>query len=175
MFVRGPFVTRPLGGRNWPCRAIAAMPVGSGGAPAHAFIRIDQDRCRKTERSDAGRDLLNLLLRVGACVAGMGSYLVDGYDHVSIRQDMPPLPEHARQTRHASRQSSCSDGIIAARCRCAIVAHRSHCALPAHVSHKETVSTASRLHRRLGHQISGFRTSSRHRNFGHLARGIMPV
>src|SRR5437667_26718 len=50
--------------------------------------------------------------------------------------------------RHASRQSSCSDGIIArsadARPRTSI-----RCALPAHADQKE-ISAASRLHRRPG-------------------------
>ena len=60
------------------------------------LILVNQDRCRKTERPDAGRNLPNLLFRVGAYVARMGSDLVDGYDHVSVGHDMPSLPEHAR-------------------------------------------------------------------------------
>jgi hypothetical protein len=81
----------------------------------------------------------------------------------------------ARATRHASRQSSCSVGIIAALSRCAIphIDFAAQCRLMlARKRHSVRHPACTDV---LGQQISGFRTASRHLNFGHHARGITPL
>src|SRR5262245_39520623 len=55
------------------------------------LILINENRRCKTERADANCDLPDLLLRMRACVPRVRSDLVDGYDRVSVRHDIPPL------------------------------------------------------------------------------------
>ena len=111
-----------------PHRGSSTTPVI--GRPA-AHVNEYPDQRRQNRPVDAVRNLLDLLFRVCACVAGMRSDLVDGYDSISACHKGTPLAGARASARHASRhQSDCSDGInrSAMPMRCP---HTTRCALPA--------------------------------------------
>src|SRR5215813_7462503 len=80
----------------------------------------------------------------------MGSDLVDGYDHVRVRHDMPPCRKHARERGMPAGNQVTVMGLTATAfsMRALRTSSAAHCQLTA--VPKQTLSTASRLYRGLG-------------------------
>ena len=64
----------------------------------HAVL-INQDRRRKPNRADAGRDLLDLLPGMGARILRVRLYLIDSDKAVSERHSWAPFAELTRKSK----------------------------------------------------------------------------